>query len=137
VFERKFFLKEAIQMKDKVLTAKVLMSKVAMGMGAIAKKLALYLVGAVLFLGLVQPAVQAAPADMQTSPNPSMSAESLEQKRADRREIQSRASEAADTEESANSVGEVLKEKLNLNEIVEDNEIVDGMKQVLDSKDTK
>jgi hypothetical protein len=61
--------------------------------------------------------------------------ESLEQKRAERREIQSKASEAANTEESADSVGKALGKKLNLNKIVEENEIVGGVKQALDSDD--
>ncbi len=103
----------------------------------IVKQVALCLVGVVLLLGLMQPVVLAASVDMQTDVNPSMSSESLEQKRAERREIQSKASEAANTEESVDSVGEALGDKLNLTEIVEENEIVGGVKKALDSDDVK
>ncbi len=98
------------------------------------------LVGVVMFLGLMQPAAQAMPAIpaiIMPDTEPTISAESLEQKRAERRELQSKASEAANTEEkadSADSIGETLSEKLNLDEIVEENEIVDGVKEVLDPK---
>jgi hypothetical protein len=104
-------------------------------MNAIAQKITLCLLVAAMFFGLMQPAVQAG--IQQADESPSVSAESLEQKRAQRREIQSRASEAANTEESADSVGEALGEKLNLNQIVEENEIVDEVKQALDTDDTK
>ena len=102
---------------------------------AIAQKITLCLIVAVMFFGLVQPAVQAK--TQQAEESPSVSTQDLEQKRAQRREIQSRASEAANTEESADSVGEALGEKLNLNEIVEENEIVDEAKQALGSGYTK
>lgn len=107
--------------------------KVLIVVNAIAKQIALCLVGVILFLGLMQPAVQAAQADMPSKANPSMSTEGLDQKRAQRREIQSQASEAANTEEPADSVGEALSEKLNLNEIVEENVIVDEVQQALGS----
>ncbi len=118
------------KMNNRVLN---LLKSMAKPFKGIAQRFSLCLAGVALLLGLVQPAVQAASVDMQTDVNPSMSTESIEQKRADRREIQSKASEAANTEESVDSVGEALGEKLNLNEIVEENEIVGGVKQVLDA----
>ncbi len=99
---------------------------------AAVKQITICLVGVVMFLGLMQPAAQAMPALIMPDGEPTLSAESLEQKRAERREIQSKASEAANTEEKADSINETLTEKLNLDEIVEENEIVDGLKEVVD-----
>lgn len=100
---------------------------------AAVKQVAIALVGVVMFLGLMQPAAQAVPALIMPDTEPTLSAESLEQKRAERRELQSKASEAAKAEEEANSASETLTEKLNLNEIVEENEIVDGVKKAINS----
>ena len=89
----------------------------------IAKKLALLMVSAVMFLGLLQPAVQASPIPTEQSTTQAISPEELAQKRAERRAKQSRASQLADTEVKANSLGEVLEDKLNLEEIAEENVI--------------
>lgn len=87
----------------------------------IAKKLALLVVSAVMFLGLLQPAVQASPIPTEQSTTQEISPEELAQKRAERRAKQSRASQLADTEVKASSLGEVLESKLNLEEIAEEN----------------
>lgn len=103
----------------------------------VAKRLALLLVSTVLFFGLAQTAVYAIAGSAAPSsiPDPSgvsgdplkpPSPESLEQMRAQRRAFQSEASKAANSEEKASSGSEVLTEKLNLDEITEENEIFKG-----------
>lgn len=96
-------------------------TRVLLSIQKAAKKLALLLVGTVLFLGLAQPAVQASPIPTSQSTTQEISPDELAQKRAERRAEQSRASQLADTEVKANSLGEVLEEKLNLEEIAEEN----------------
>ncbi len=96
-----------------------------------AKRATVWFVSMVMVLGLVQPAVLAAPASAATDVDQSIDAVSLEQKRAQRRAMQSEASEAANTEGEADSFGEVLTEKLNLDEIVEENEIVEEAQEAL------
>ncbi|WP_141242225.1 hypothetical protein [Leptolyngbya sp. BC1307] len=102
----------------------------------VAKRLALLIVGAVMFLGLFQTAVYAAPVAEPSSasgdPLQPPSPESLERMRAQRREFQSKASRAANDEKKADSGSEVLTEKLNLDEIVEENKIVEGIRKSLD-----
>ncbi len=102
----------------------------------VAKRLALLIVGAVMFLGLFQTAVYAAPvaepSNVSGDPLQPPSPESLERMRAQRREFQSKASRAANDEEKADSGSDVLNEKLNLDEIVEENEIVEGIRKSLD-----
>lgn len=92
------------------------------------------LIGIALFLGL-QLAVEAAPADMTGNPEKTMTGESIDQLRAERRAINSQAARAASDEEKgsekADSLGEVINEKLNLNEIVEENVIVDDARDAL------
>ena len=104
-----------------------------------AKKLAVravsLLIGTVLVLGLMQPAAQAAPAGMMDEGVNTLTEESLSQKRAERRAINSQAAQAAndeETQEKGGSLGEVLNEKLNLDEIVEENVIVDDARDALD-----
>ena len=63
-----------------------------------AKKLVLLVVSAVMFLGLLQPAVQASPIPTEQSTTQEISPDELAQKRAERRAKQSRASQLADTE---------------------------------------
>ncbi len=58
--------------------------------------------------------------------------ESLEQKRAERRAMNSQAAQAANDEEAADSLSEVLNKKLNLDEITEENVIVDDARDALD-----
>ncbi|PSR17653.1 hypothetical protein C8255_11515 [filamentous cyanobacterium CCP3] len=59
---------------------------------------------------------------------PEISESRLEEMREQRRQWQSEASAKANTEiESEGSVGEVVKDKLNLEEITEENEIVDDL----------
>ncbi len=84
----------------------------------IAKKLALLIVSAVMFLGLLQPAVQASPIPEDQSTTQDISPEELAQKRAERRAKQSRASQLADTEAKT--------DKLNLEEIAEENVLTNG-----------
>ena len=78
-----------------------------------AKKLVLLVVSAVMFLGLLQPAVQATPIPTEQSTTQEISPDELAQKRAERRAKQSRASQLADTEAET--------DKLNLEEIAEEN----------------
>ena len=96
------------------------------------QKLALLLVSAVMFLGLIQPAVQATPIPTSQSTTQEISPDELSQKRANRRAQQSRASQAADTEVKANSLGEVLEDKLNLEEIAEENVLTNDSNGVPD-----
>ncbi len=84
----------------------------------IAKKLALLIVSAVMFLGLLQPAVQASPIPADQATTQDISPEELAQKRAERRAKQSRASQLADTESKS--------DKLNLEEIAEENVLTNG-----------
>ena len=94
------------------------------------KRFVLLFVGAALVFGMVQPAAVAVnPRDAVNVEKP-LSASELSEKRAQRRAQQSQASKAADTEIEADSLGEVLNDKLNLEEIAEDNVIVDGPKDV-------
>ncbi len=89
------------------------------------------LIGMALFFGL-QLAVEAAPADMTGNPEKTMTGESVEQLRAGRRAMNSQAARAANDEEKADSLGEVLNEKLNLEEITKENVIVDDARDALD-----
>ena len=102
----------------------------------IAKRLVLLIVGAVMFLGLSQTAVYAAPvaepSNVSGDPLQPPSPESLDKMRAKRREFQSKASRAANDEEKADSGREVITKKLNLDEIVEENEIVEGIRKSVD-----
>ncbi|MGC1308401.1 MAG: hypothetical protein WA885_14345 [Phormidesmis sp.] len=84
------------------------------------QKLTLVLMGAIMCLGLMQSALQAAPL-IKTESTETLSQESLSQKRAERREAQSKASRAANTEENADSIEEALNEKLNVEEIAKEN----------------
>lgn len=98
----------------------------------LAAKAVLLLIGTVLLLGLMQPAAQAAPAGMMDEGVNTLTEESLDQKRAERRAMNSQAAQAANDEEKADSLGEVFKEKLNLEEIAEENVIVDDARDALD-----
>lgn len=98
------------------------------------RRLCIIAVGFVLFFGLMQPAVQAAP-EVSSQNAEKVSSADLEQKKAERRAMQSQASRAADTEEEADSIGEVINDKLNLDEIVEENVIVDEARDALDVDD--
>lgn len=117
----------------------------------IAKRLVVMLVGSLILLGLAQP-VLAAPAGSQLAANlqlalagssrfaaqaeagpqeSAISEDKLNEMREKRREWQSEASgEAAqEAEQEANSsFGEALKDKLNLEEISEENEIIENIK---------
>lgn len=88
-------------------------TRVLLSLQKISKKLVLLLVGAVMFLGLAQSAVWAAPIPTSQSTTQKMSPQDLEQRRAERRAEQSKASEDANTE--------VKEDKLNLEEIAEKN----------------
>ena len=94
------------------------------------------LIGMTLFLGL-QLAVEAAPADTPGgNPEKTITGESVDQLRAERRAMNSQAARAAIDEEKgsgkADSLGKVINEKLNLDEIVEENVIVDDARDALD-----
>lgn len=109
----------------------------SMAAKAIAKQWAITLIGVVMILLLWQPALQAATTNPATSEQAfsgykTTTTQSLEQKRAQRREMQSKASEAADTEKEAGSVKGTLIEKLNLDEIVEENVIVDNLQNAFE-----
>lgn len=90
------------------------------------------LLGVVMFLGFMQPAVQAAPTEAMGNPETTITGESVDQLRAKRRAINSQAAQAANDETKADSLGEVLNDKLNLNEIVEENVLVDETRDALD-----
>jgi hypothetical protein len=122
---------------------------------AIAKRLMVLLVSAMVLLGVLPTPALAGPlaANTPTSPNgylalaassrfaaqaeveadpqdPTIPESRLEEMREQRREWQSEVSSAATDvkDETGNSVGEVIKDKLNLEEIVEDNEILDDIR---------
>lgn len=107
-------------------------TSVFLSLQKITKKLALLVAGAVMFLGLMQPAVQASPIPTEQSTTQAISPEELARKRAERRAKQSRASQLADTEVQANSLSEVLENKLNLEEIAEENVITNDSNGVPD-----
>lgn len=88
--------------------------------------LTLVLLGAMLCIGLLQPAAHAAPALTNEATTAEQAPETLSEKRAERRQIQSQASRAADLETEADSFEDVIKDKLNLDEIVEENVLLDG-----------
>ena len=97
---------------------------------AIAKQFVLFSVCAAMLFGLAQPAAIAVnPRDAINVDEP-MSAAELSEKRAERRAQQSQASQAANTEIEADSLGEVFEDKLNLEEIAEDNVLTDGSRQM-------
>ena len=90
------------------------------------KQLALVLVSTFVCLGLMQTDLQAAPlkgsnSTLDLEKTEQVSPDSLSEKRAERRQAQSEASKAANTEDKTDSVGEVFADKLNLEEIAEDN----------------
>ena len=93
-------------------------TSVLLSLQQIAKKLTLLVVSAIMFLGLLQPAVQAAPIPTDQSTTQEISPDELAQKRAERRAEQSRASQLADTESDT--------DKLNLEEIAEENVLTNG-----------
>lgn len=96
------------------------------------QKLTLVIAGAVMLLGLMQPALQAAPIPAEQSTTQEISPDELAQKRAERRAKQSRASQLADTEVKANSLTDVLEDKLNLEEIAEENVLTNDSNGVPD-----
>ena len=78
-----------------------------------------------LCLGTVQPQAIAAPStstagDQMAMESPSAEA-TADQRKAERRAAQSQRSQAADTDTEADTLSEVIEEKLNLDEIVEEN----------------
>ncbi len=90
------------------------------------KQLAIVLVGTIICLGLAQTDLHAAPlqggrSTLDLDQTEASSPDSLSEMRAERRQAQSEASKAANTEGKADSVGEVFADKLNLEEIADDN----------------
>lgn len=106
-----------------------MVARMSLALRKLTQRLTLLLFSSVLLLGLMQTSVQAAPANMAADPLVKMTPEKLEQKRAQRRELQSEASQAADTEEKADSVGEAFGDKLNLEEIAEENPITNNARK--------
>lgn len=89
-----------------------------------ARKAVVAMAAVAICFGWIQP--QAMAASNPATANDQVAVESfqgksLDQLKADRRARQSQRSEAADTESDADSLGEVVEEKLNLDEIVEEN----------------
>ena len=95
-----------------------MVARVFLTLRTVTRRIVLLLLSAVLVLGFAQTSVQAAP---EADPEPTMTPEELAQKRAERREFQSEASKASINEEKADSIGEVFADKLNLEEIAEEN----------------
>ncbi len=89
------------------------------------KQLSLVLTSAFMCFGLMQTALQAAPLQGGSSTldldKTEAISDSLSEKRAERRQAQSEASKAANTEIKSDSIGEVFADKLNLEEIADDN----------------
>ncbi len=102
-----------------------MISRIVASLRSITRQLSLALVGAFVCLSLVQPVAQAA--SIQNVANTAgttlegTSSDSLSELRAERRKEQSQASKAANTEDKADSFKEAIDDKLNLDEIVEDN----------------
>ncbi|MGB3297176.1 MAG: hypothetical protein WBA76_02825 [Phormidesmis sp.] len=94
------------------------------------------LLGVAMVLGFMQPAAQAAITESIGNPETTITGDSVDQLRANRRAINSQASRAASDEaeaqEKTSSLGEVINEKLNLDEIREDNVLVDDARDALD-----
>jgi hypothetical protein len=92
----------------------------------ISKRFALLLVSVVMLLGLMQPAALAASSNAKAEPGfaPGITqpvpGEQIDQLKEQRREWQSKASSLHDARDNeSDSLGETLKEKLNLDEITE------------------
>ncbi|MGB3292886.1 MAG: hypothetical protein WBB01_07870 [Phormidesmis sp.] len=103
-----------------------MLARVFLTLRTVTQRLVVLLVSAALFIGFAQTSVQAAP---EADPVPTISPEELAQKRAQRREFQSEASKASDQEVKADSLGEVFADKLNLEEIADENEIVKDIRK--------
>lgn len=91
---------------------------------AIVKRLAVLLVGVILFLSLTQSAVLAAASSTETEPGAApgitepIPDENISEMKEQRREWQSKVSSSREAEKNEpSSLGETLKEKLNLDEI--------------------
>ncbi|NEP19750.1 MAG: hypothetical protein F6J97_23165 [Leptolyngbya sp. SIO4C1] len=96
---------------------------------ATAKRLTVLLLGALMILGLVQTAVSAAPL---TKADPDLPSEArLEQMRDQRREWQNQASAEA-AQEAAIEAEEGVAEKLNLDEITEENPAVTNARKAVE-----
>lgn len=99
------------------------------------KRFLTFALSVILLTGLMQqPAAVAASLTTEAEMSATQSAdnETLDELRAQRREIQSKASRAANDEDNADSLKEVIDDKLNLDEIVEENVIVEDAREVLD-----
>ncbi|MDB9529649.1 hypothetical protein PN498_26915 [Oscillatoria sp. CS-180] len=90
------------------------------------KRFGLALVSVLMFWSLAQAPMLAArdttilpkaETSLEALSSENMSPEEINRQKAQRRQVQSMRSEAADTEKEADSLGEVLSEKLNLREI--------------------
>ncbi len=100
-----------------------------------AKRFLTVALGVILFTGLMQhpPAVAASlTTESEMAATQASDNETLDELRAQRREIQSKASRAADTEDKADSFKEVIDDKLNLDEIVEENVIVEDARDAIE-----
>lgn len=102
-----------------------MISRIVTSLRSLTRQLLLVLVGAFMCLSLLQPTAQAASvqnvADTADTTLGGTSSESLSELRAERRQAQSQASKAANTEDKTDSFKEAIDDKLNLDEIVEDN----------------
>lgn len=103
---------------------------------AIARKLVMLVVGVVVIFSLTQTVALAASSQIQTKPGAApgitepLPNENIDELKEQRREWQSKVSAANNEEDKSSSLGETLKEKLNLDEITEaytsDNESVNA-----------
>ena len=94
-----------------------------------AKRLLLAAVVAVMVLSAVQPLALARPT--ATDIDTPMSQEELAQRRQERQEWQRKASASRKVDE-VDSVEDVVDDRLNLDQIVEDNQIIEGVQNLLD-----
>ena len=94
------------------------------------KRLLLAAIVMVMVIGLLQPLALARPT--ATDADTPMTQESLAQKKQERREWQQKASASRDAEGDVDSVEEVVDDRLNLDEIVEENQIIEGVQDLLD-----
>lgn len=110
-----------------------MIKRVLVSLRACAKRFVLLSVGLVMLIGLTQPAATAAPLISKESMQVS-SPDELEAMRAQRRAAQSKASSEANDEVQADSLDEVLNEKLNFEEITEENVAADKAPNLSDRK---
>ena len=94
------------------------------------KRLLIVLMAAVMVLGVAQPLALARPT--ATDADTPMTQEAFAKKKQERREWQRKASASREVENDVDSVEDVVDDRLNLDQIVEENQIIEGIQELLD-----